>query len=280
MQHVKKLSVHFIASLCSLLMLSSVPPSFAGSGHGDHGKEDIDIRHLGDGAFEYDTVDPFGNPVTVVEDPRLDNPVDHSWDDPASENFRGFEVEEADKFPNSFTFPTFPSLWTTVKVYAVADEEYRARHSDWVERVYNIIETADNAFFRDMLINWKIKGYYEWQSDGSTNSEILADLATDSSGLPDGIVIGFTRDANFTAGGKAYVYQNNPGTGYSVNYDQNVTSTTSAVRHEVGHNYGLGHDSDPTVCLMNYTYAYDIDFFDSAHEQTIESRDNWFGGKR
>lgn len=232
--------------------------------------EDEHVRYLADGAVEIDTTDPAGNEVTVVIDPKIKNPINHPWDDPAHRLFRGFEVEELEQFPEA------AARAVTVNVYVVADEEYRAQYSDWTSRTYNIVETADNAYWRDFSINWVIQGYYSWTSNGSNASQILADLASDGSGLPNGLVIGFTRDSNFDAGGIAYVYGSNPGTGYSVSLDQGVSSTTYALRHEIGHNYGAGHDFGSTVCMMNYTYAYSVDYFDPAHDSLVSSHQSWF----
>jgi len=225
-----------------------------------------------DGSYSYETRDPFGNPVTVVVDPPIRNAVNNPWDDPSSEIFRGFEVEESEKFGKEEMIRA-----ATVSVYAVASQSYRSQYANWEDKLYNVIETADNAYYRDFGINWVIQGYYSWTSNGSSANAILADLASDGSGLPDGLCMGFTRYLP-GAGGIAYVYNFNPGTGYSVCLDQGDTSTVYALRHEIGHNYGCGHDptgSSP-VCMMNYQYAYSVDYFDSAHAATVNSHMSWF----
>jgi len=225
-----------------------------------------------DVATSYETTDPAGNRVTVVIDPPARERAYEPWYDEKSPYFRGFtEVDETEKFGEEATYNA-----ATVPVYAVADEEYRALYSNWQSRLNQIIETADNSYYRDFQINWVIQGYYSWTSNGGNASQILSDLASDGSGLPDGLCIAFSADSNFNAGGIAYVYTGNPGTGFSVCLDQGISSTTSALRHEIGHNYGCHHDFDPVVCLMNYTYAYSIDYFDSAHESLIISHDHWF----
>lgn len=222
----------------------------------------------------YETTDPAGNRVQVVIDPPNEKAEYEPEFDPNSPFFRGYnEVDEFEKYPLG---SERMARAVTVPVYVVADEEYRNRHSDWQSRLGNIVETADNAYWRDFGINWVIQGYYSWTSNGNSASAILSDLARDGSGLPDGLVMGFTADSRFNAGGIAYVYRSNPGTGFSVCLDQGVSSTISALRHEIGHNYGCSHDFDPVVCLMNYTYSYSIDYFDSAHDNLIQSRDNWF----
>ena len=120
-------------------------------------------------------------------------------------------------------------------------------------------------------------GFFPWDSNGTTNSQILADLASDFSGLPDGLMVGFTRDSDFTAGGKAYVYSNDPGLGFPVVYDQSINSTMHALRHEISHNYGMGHDTDSSVCMMNYDYAYSVDYWDDHHETQLIDNDSRFG---
>jgi len=220
------------------------------------------------GAIVYDAVDQAGKAVKVVVDPPALNPVNYPWDDPSDPLFKGFEIEEQELFQQKAT--------VNVNVYAVADEEYRAAHSNWQNVLYNIIETADNAYYRDHGINWVIAGYYSWTSNGGNSSAILSDLANDASGLPRGLVQGFTRDSRFDACGIAYVYSSNPGTGFSVCLDQGSSSTTYALRHEIGHNYGCQHDFGSVVCMMNYTYAYTVDYFDNAHKNTVNSHQGWF----
>jgi len=228
---------------------------------------DRSVNHNDDGSYSFETRDHNGNKVTVVVDPPARDAINDPRDNPDDPSFRGFEVEEG-KYDVTDA--------VTIPVYAVADEEYRSAHSNWTSLLYQIIETADNSYIRDFGINWSIQGYYSWTSNGGNAEAILGDLASDGSGLPDGLCMGFSDDNNFNAGGIAYVYGSNPGTGYSVCLDQGTTSTTSALRHEIGHNYGCYHDFDPTVCLMNYTYSYSIDYFDSAHASLISSRTGWF----
>lgn len=252
-------------ALILVLAISAVAFAQDDHQHGDRKGNDHD------GVVTYETTDQKGNRVTVVIDPPLANPVNHIWDDIDSPYFRGFEVDEAEKFGYEEV-----SRAATVPVYAVADEEYVAAHSNWQTLLNQIIETADNAYYRDYRINWVINGYYTWTSTGNNSSQILGSLASAGSGLPDGLCMGFSRDSKFDAGGIAYVYTSNPGTGFSVCKDQGTTSTTSALRHEIGHNYGAHHDFDPVVCLMNYTYSYSIDYFDNAHDNLIISHDHWF----
>lgn len=233
--------------------------------------KDVENRlnvHDHEGSYSYETTDPFGNNVTVVVDPAVENPVNFPWDDPDNAMFRGFEVEEEVAFAQKAS--------VTIDVYAVADEEFRAKYGNWQNTLYQIIETADNAYWRDHSINWVIAGYYSWTSSGSNASGILSNLASAASGLPNGLCQGFSADSRFDAGGIAYVYNSNPGLGFSVCKDQGVSSTTYALRHEIGHNYGCSHDTGSTVCMMNYTYAYSVDYFDNAHKNTVNSHQGWF----
>ncbi len=222
------------------------------------------------GAVSFETQDSKGNKVTVVIDPKAEFARYVPEDDPNHPSFRGFEVEEGDKNLEEI------SRAVIIPVYAVADEEYRSGHANWTSDVYQIIETADNAYYRDFAINWVIQGYYNWSSQGGDAENILYDLENDAASLGPGLVMGFTDDSNFDAGGIAFVYPSNPGTGYSVCLDQGSSSTVFALRHEIGHNFGASHDFGAVVCMMNYTYAYSVDYFDATHAALVASHDHWF----
>ena len=262
---MKKLAIALIVLVSALTAFAQSPA----------GTDDDVTRRIGDRNLDvpivYETTDPAGNQVKVVIDPPTRNPIYNPADDPDSPYFRGWEVDEFEKYGQDAMKAS-----VTVDVYAVADEEYRAAHSNWQNLLNQIIETADNAYWRDHQINWVIAGYYSWTSNGSNASAILSDLANDGSSLPNGLCMGFSDDSNFDAGGIAYVYNSNPGLGFSVCLDQGTSSTTYALRHEIGHNYGCSHDFGSTVCMMNYTYSYSVDYFDSAHKSLVNARQGWF----
>jgi len=256
---------HYTLFTCFLLLGIS---AFAQEGDRNAGE----VERHSDGSYSYRTIDPQGNDVRVVVEPRMPLLPDMPEDNPDHPDYK-LETDEMDV---SRAKPGSGGGQITVNVYAFADEEYRASNGNWTRKVGGIIEKADNAYGRDQNINWVIAGYYEWTSNGNSASQILSDLSGDSNFVGDGLVMGFTADPNFEAGGIAYVYNSNPGTGVSVCVDQGSTWTAYALRHEAGHNYSCSHDFDPVVCLMNYTYAYSIDYFDSAHESEINSHRTWF----
>ncbi len=229
-----------------------------------------EVRDLGGGVFEFDMVDAFGKKITIVDDPKFENVVDDPRDIPGHKDFQGFEIEE--DLPHAFG----KTSTVHIPVYAVADEEYRATYPDWTSRLFQIIETADNSYYRDFQINWVIQGYYAWTSNGGSKEWILIDLYNDFQWLGDGLVIAVTRDPNFNTGGLAMRNDTNVGKGFSVSSDQGTSGTISAVRHEVGHNYGPADEYGSQVCVMNYNYAYSIDYFDSHHHGMIYSRRHWF----
>ncbi|WP_257348839.1 zinc-dependent metalloprotease [Pseudalkalibacillus decolorationis] len=167
----------------------------------------------------------------------------------------------------------------TVTVLAVADEEYRAKYSDWQSRIQNIIERADNAFNRDHAIDFQVKAIAQWSSQGGSSSQILQDVGRDFDGYGYDFVAGFTGDRNFTAGGIAYVYNSAPsGSALSVNLDQG-SATSSAAQHEFSHNFGLPHDAQGSGirCIMNYDYSYSVDYWDAEHDAEIEQHEYWYG---
>ncbi|MFD0617208.1 M12 family metallo-peptidase [Paenibacillus sp. GCM10027629] len=163
-----------------------------------------------------------------------------------------------------------------VKVLAVADEEYREAHSDWINRVQRIIESADDIYNSNFSIDFEIDGYGPWNSIGSNSSALLSNLASQGYKGYD-LVIGFTANPNFTDGGLAYVYTSDPVTGYSLNVDQDEGSTAKVVRHEVGHNYGIKDHQDSIICINNDNYTYTATNWDTTHKNLIASHKTWFG---
>lgn len=167
----------------------------------------------------------------------------------------------------------------TVTVLAVADEEYRAAHSNWQSLVQDIVEQADDAFNRDHSIDFQVQAIGNWSSQGGSASRILSDLSRDWGGYSYDFVVGFSRDANFNAGGIAYVYPYEPnGSAFSVNLDQGTYNTWHAAQHEFSHNFGLPHDAQGSGirCIMNYDYSYQIDYWDADHDAQIERNESWF----
>ncbi|MHA0856622.1 M12 family metallo-peptidase [Paenibacillus sp. CMAA1364] len=163
-----------------------------------------------------------------------------------------------------------------VKVLAVSDEEYRTAHTDWIDRVTRIIESADDIYNTNFSIDFDVVAYSVWNSSGSTSSALLADLADNGYSGYD-LVIGFTGDSHFTDGGLAYRYSSDPVTGYSLNFDQTETSTYKAARHEVAHNYGVSDHSDSVMCINNDNYTYSASNWDTTHKNLISSHKTWFG---
>lgn len=167
-----------------------------------------------------------------------------------------------------------------VTVIVAADEEYRAAHSDWQTLTQNIIENADNGFTRDHDIDFQVKTFAQWSSQGANASEILQDLDQDWNGNGEDFLVGFTRDSNFNSGGIAYVYSNDPyQSAVSVNLDQGAENTWHAAQHEFSHNYGLGHDPQGSgiKCIMNYDYSYSVDYWHQEHDDQIEANKAWYG---
>ncbi|MFC7440322.1 zinc-dependent metalloprotease [Laceyella putida] len=168
----------------------------------------------------------------------------------------------------------------TVTVLVTADEEYRAAHPDWQTLTANIVENADNGFQRDHAIDFQVQAYGNWTSSGSNSSAILSDLDRDWNTGQYDFLVGFTKDANFDAGGIAYVYSSAPaGSAVSVNLDQGATATWHAAQHEFSHNFANSHDPQGSgiQCIMNYDYSYSVDFWDQAHDDQIELNEGWYG---
>lgn len=223
------------------------------------------------------TVDPFGNVVETYDDPIPDWATQE--DDPGMPlvdptEFLANEAEKANQLTKAGFQP--------VIVWIAVDVEYMLEEPNWPTRTLTIFQNARPSFLMFGQIDLVFGGWFPWDSRGSNGSEMLGNLAADFSHLPNGLVVGFTDDPNFVdsegdrLGGKAYVYGSNPGLGFSIVENQSLTSTTYALRHELGHNYGMYHDTGAEICMMNYTYAYSVFFWDIDHQLDLINRNTRF----
>lgn len=174
---------------------------------------------------------------------------------------------------------------TVVTAVIAADEEYRARYPDWKQRTLNIVEQADNAFYRDHQVDFHVAGFQEWNSNGYNSSRLLEDLDRDLNRGQVDFVIGFTNDRYFDAGGIAYLQPTGGpgGSAVSVTKDMHPNAIWHVVQHELSHNFGVPHDRHGRQyekCIMNYYYTTKIDYWDEAHDQLIERNKFWYGNRQ
>ncbi|MDA7025338.1 M12 family metallo-peptidase [Bacillus sp. CLL-7-23] len=166
-----------------------------------------------------------------------------------------------------------------VSVLAVADEQYRKKHSDWQTRIVEIIEQADMMFNRDHDIDFVVESVAPWVSSGSSSSDILWYMADTFKNENYQFVIGFTANENYEAGGVAYKYNYKPnGPAFSTVFDMGTKNAAKATTHELTHNLGVGHDPQGSgiQCIMNYDYAYKVDVWDDDHNGEIERNKEWY----
>lgn len=221
--------------------------------------------------YSYKSTDPMGNPVTVVLDPPV-FAKGQEFDELEHERFDSWEMDESEEGNAKAS--------VTIDAYIWADEELRAARSNYHAWLDQVVETADNAYWRDFQIHWQIRKYWAFHSEFTDAQDLLykfADLC-DRYEPNNGLMMGFTKDPRFgpNVGGIAYVYTSDPGQGVSVTYDQGTSATIYALRHEIGHNFGCYHDYQTQVCMMNYAYAYSVDYFHSGHRNVVNANRNWF----
>ncbi|WP_339249103.1 M12 family metallo-peptidase [Paenibacillus sp. FSL P2-0136] len=173
------------------------------------------------------------------------------------------------------------------RVLVAVDEEYRAKHSNWMSLTESIVEGADDAFNRDFGIDLTVAAYQYWNSSGSSGKQILNNLMSSYSSNSYDFVIGFTAEPDFVdnygiqISGTAQEVTSNPIYGsYAVNWDQNdVYSDWHSLQHEISHLYSLQHDiSGPSpLCIMNYGTMYSTSYWDTDHYNQIAVRVGWYG---
>ncbi|MEK3977377.1 M12 family metallo-peptidase [Psychrobacillus sp. FSL K6-2684] len=220
------------------------------------------------------------NAVSEIEypiDAILERPIDAIVVD---NNGKEINSVHTDKNISSETIGT-KSIGARVATVAIAaDEEYRNANSNWVTKTQNLVEKMDDAFIRDHNFDLDIKVFIGWNSEGANASQILGDLRTDwGSQYNYDFLIGFTNETDYEVGGLAYQYSSAP-SGMAVSTLKG-TQTDSGVwhagQHEISHNIGLSHDTDTSRCIMNYTYIYDVDIWDTTHNNLITKNKVWYG---
>ncbi|MDK8179391.1 M12 family metallo-peptidase [Paenibacillus sp. UMB4589-SE434] len=186
--------------------------------------------------------------------------------------------------PKSIITPSLSTLATgrVATVGIKVDEEYRNKYWDWITRVRDIVEVADDAFNRDFNIDLSVKNIGYWMSSGNNDAELINELKGYGTNEYD-FVIGFTSDSKMDTQGVAFQYNSPPpGEAFSLILDQNAARTANAVQHELSHNYGLGHDSiDPNssypICIMNYGTVYSTTQWHTEHKNLLSGRTHWYG---
>ncbi|WP_151735247.1 M12 family metallo-peptidase [Paenibacillus tengchongensis] len=173
------------------------------------------------------------------------------------------------------------------KVLVAVDEEYRAKHSNWMSLTESIVEAADDAFNRDFGIDLTVTDYRYWTSSGSNAYQTLNNLMSTYSSNSYDFVIGFTAETDFIdnygiqLAGKAQDITSNPMYGsYAVNWDQNDTySDWHSLQHEISHLYSLQHDiqGPSPLCIMNYGTIYSTSSWDTDHYNQLAVRVGWYG---
>lgn len=166
-------------------------------------------------------------------------------------------------------------------VAIAADEEFRNTHgSNWTNRARDLVEEMDDAFNRDHSFDLDIKVFIGWNSSGSTEESILGDLRNDwGSVYSYDFLIGFSNESDYDLGGMAYQYTSAPSTMAvsTVKGNQSYSGIWHAGQHELSHNFGLGHHTDSTNCIMNYDYLYSVDTWEATHDNLIEKNEAWYG---
>lgn len=183
------------------------------------------------------------------------------------------------------TLSTAATSGKVCTVLIAADEEYRAKHSDWQTLTANAVESADDAFNAQFNIDLTVTAYRYWFSTGNNADELLANLTGSGTDNYD-FVIGFTAEPDYyhdgeLVGGFAYTYTSAPTyAAYSTVWDQPApVSNWHATQHEISHNYGLEHDpkGPSPICIMNYGTMYSTSQWDTTHWNQLSSHKLWYG---
>ncbi|MDK8182328.1 M12 family metallo-peptidase [Paenibacillus sp. UMB4589-SE434] len=210
--------------------------------------------------------------------PNIERSEDVSITDETGKEIGKLTTTKSIVTPSLSAFATGRVATVGIKV----DEEYRNEYLDWITRVRDIVEAADDAFNRDFNIDLSVRNIGYWMSSGNNDAELINELKGYGTDEYD-FVIGFTADSKMNTEGVAFQYNSPPpGEAFSLVLDQDAARTANAVQHEISHNYGLGHDStDPNstypVCIMNYGTVYITTQWHTEHKNLLSGRTHWYG---
>jgi hypothetical protein len=167
----------------------------------------------------------------------------------------------------------------TVYVWVVADEEFRSYFgNNWKTVAYNIIESADNAFFRDHNINFVVGKYSEWDSNDNTRDPYkLLKEAQEETGWNfnhqgmDMLAVFTNQPLDWSGaseiGGDAWIIKHQ----YDINVDWHLA------QHEASHNYNVpDHGWIGPYCIMTYIFTWYTDQWCDSCDKIIEENRNHF----
>ncbi len=188
------------------------------------------------------------------------------------ESFEDVLVSKASLMSNQSLADGSKRGTVTVYVWIAADEEYRDYFGDnWETQAYNIIESADNAFFSDHDINFIVGKYSEWDSNDNVHDsrllgEVQEETGWNSNQQGNDMLAAFTNQPTDSRGwselgGDAWIMKHQITSGWDWHLAQ----------HESSHNYYCpDHGYYGPYCIMTYTYMMVTDNWCDDCDDTIE----------
>lgn len=148
----------------------------------------------------------------------------------------------------------------TLTVLIAVDKQYRDAHSDWKERTKELIEKGTADFKEYYNIKYVPIQFYEWDSKGENQSDIMYNFAddyityiTDNSNFSSSfsLVVGFTANSKYGSAYGGMLPQTVGLEGFEsiplitikdVQSNNIICSIESTIKHELSHTYSVPDD--------------------------------------
>jgi hypothetical protein len=185
---------------------------------------------------------------------------------------------------------------TNIRVLIAADEEYR-RYMDtfgrgWMDEALIIIEKADDAFYRDLDINFVVTGYAEWNSrkDEKDGRKLLEDAQSElkwtSGSKEHDILVVYTGQKIDGYAGWAEHYSGSPKADAVIVQHQfdfwKRDKDWHVLQEELSHLFGAPDHVSPddpiywSEDIMSYKWLYYTDKWDVSCREIIEKNKHRF----
>lgn len=148
--------------------------------------------------------------------------------------------------------PAVDAATVVVSVQGIADEEWRTRYgTDWQDRIWYMVENADEAFYDEFEIDFSVDYNVSWDSNDSTSDlgDLLAEADSEVSSQGDFKAVFSSQLSSGSAGVTTFAGADE----MIVRDTQNQTYDWDTTRHEASHIYFCSHigHSSTTNCILN-----------------------------
>lgn len=156
-----------------------------------------------------------------------------------------------------------------VNITAVVDEEFRERYGDkWKERIDEYFREVAEDYRTNFGIKLVVSQAMAWNSSNEIDNcdDMIREIIKFKTG--DDLITLILGQSVSGCDGRSQVF----GKYSMVKDDLNIICTSSMIKHELGHNFGLDHIDDSTPSIMNKTLDCNAEWDDESRHKMVENK--------